>query len=89
MRTETQLIIEAYQIQDACNLSGVVHGFSRAISELREACPNQGTEFYNTHIISQLWADKIRSLAISSDSDLMAAFSTASEVYHQHKECGT
>ena len=79
-RTETQLIIEAYQVQDACNLSGVVHSFSRAISDLREACPNQGTEFYNQHPVSILYASKISSLA-------GAGFNAESEAFRLGREC--
>lgn len=80
MRTETQLIAEAWAVQDACNLSGVVHSFSRALTDLRAACPDQGTDFYNHHIVSQLYADKIRQLAIQSDYDLSKAFSAAYDV---------
>jgi hypothetical protein len=35
-RTLAQLAQEALTVQDACNLSGVVHGWSRSISRLRE-----------------------------------------------------
>lgn len=65
-RTLAQLAREALLVQDACNLSGVVHGFSRAIGELRpllEASGQGGTHSINRHPICQLWADKISSLA--------------------------
>lgn len=62
-RTLADLAREALQVQDACNLSGVIHGFSRAISQLRVVCPDQGTEFYNTHPICRLWASKVHDLA--------------------------
>jgi len=80
MRTETQLIKEAYQVQDACNLSGVVHSFSRAMSDLREACPDQGTEFYNTHPVAILYASKISSLTT-------AGFNAESEAFRLGREC--
>lgn len=54
---------EALNIQDGCNLSGIVHGFSRAISTLRKICPDKGTDWYNQHPICVLWADKIAQLA--------------------------
>jgi len=65
MRTERELIIEAIACQDACNLSGVVHSFSRAITELWTIARKQekGTDFVNHHRISRLYADKIKSLA--------------------------
>jgi hypothetical protein len=65
-RTMADLAREALAVQDACNLSGVVHGFSRSISRLRallEAEGKGGTDAVNGHPICQLWADKIASLA--------------------------
>lgn len=61
-KTLTDLAREALAVQDACNLSGVVHGFSRAITRLREVLPNAGTDEINTHPVSVLWADKIAHL---------------------------
>lgn len=57
-----ELAREALDVQDACNLSGVVHGFSRAITALRECLPNAGTSEINSHPICVLWADKIAHL---------------------------
>ena len=85
MITETQLLANAWQVQDACNLSGVAHSFSRAMTDLRAACPDQGTEFYNQHPVSQLYADKIRQLAIQSESGLSSAFNTAYNVVYGTK----
>lgn len=50
----------ALQIQDACNLSGVVHEFSRVMSFLcdRGLC----TDDRNKHPIAVLFADKIAHL---------------------------
>ena len=59
MRNLKQLAQEAIAVQNACNLSGVVHGFSRAISELRQNLPNAGTEQINRHPICVLWGSKI------------------------------
>lgn len=69
-RSISELATEALQVQDACNLSGVVHSFSRAISRLRvllDAEGKGGTSNLNMHPICQLWADKIRSLAGSQE----------------------
>ena len=62
-RDLAQLAQEALDIQNACNLSGVVHAWSRSISRLRELCPKEDTDFYNQHPISRLFADKCASLA--------------------------
>ena len=61
-RTIQELAQEALDVQNACNLSGVVHGFSRAITELRELSPDKGTTWINEHPICVLWADKIAHL---------------------------
>lgn len=70
-RTLTDLAREAIQIQDASNLSGLVHGWSRSVSRLRELLPDNGTDVINRHPISQLWAAKLHELAGMglSDSD--------------------
>ena len=49
---------EAISVQDACNLSGVIHAFSRAMTDLREIT---GT-MVNHHPIAIVWADKVASL---------------------------
>ena len=51
---------EALLVQDACNLSGVAHGFARAMGALSDMDLN--TETKNTHPIAILWADKIAHL---------------------------
>lgn len=69
--TELDLIKEAQLVQDACNLSGVVHSFSAAIRRLREIFNDRAkhTDFrfsttdINQHQVCRLFADKIRSLA--------------------------
>ncbi len=65
-RTEAELVKEAIQVQDACNLSGVVHSFSRAMNRLwalaREG-EGKGTDWINTHRVSRLYASKIQSLS--------------------------
>lgn len=61
--TENELIREAYQVQNACNLSGVVHSFSEVIQRLRELYKHKlSTDEINTHLICRLFANKIASL---------------------------
>lgn len=72
MRTLQDLAREALEVQDACNLSGVVHAFSRAITELREILRNDGivdTGAINQHPICKMWASKIHDLARMGLSD--------------------
>jgi len=62
----------ALQIQDACNLSGVVIAFRRVLSKLWEEadrCPGRGTSWVNTHPISVLYSSKIASLTGSEHWD--------------------
>lgn len=64
-RTMADLAREALNVQDACNLSGVAHGFSRSISRLRVLLREQGKEStpeINTHPICTLWLDKMTDL---------------------------
>jgi hypothetical protein len=63
-RTLRQLAQESLDIQNASNLSGIVHSFSRAIMELRELA---GTDYSNQHPINTLWADKISGLTHVQD----------------------
>ena len=58
---------DALAVQDACNLSGVVHAFARAMSAVREA--SNGTIEANTHPIAVMFADKIMDLVGRPDLD--------------------
>lgn len=60
-RTEAELIREAWLVQDACNLSGVVFSFARAMERLCTLVPRSTGE-RNQHIVSKLFASKIMSL---------------------------
>ena len=67
----------ALVVQDACNLSGVAHGFSRVLTEALWPEANRlglGTEYVNQHPVSQLFADKLADLARVRD---MQSFSKA------------
>lgn len=59
-KTLKELAQDALNVQDACNLSGVVHGFARCMSDMMDLVP--GTTERNTHPIAILWADKIAHL---------------------------
>lgn len=71
-RTEAQLAREALDVQDACNLAGVAHSFSRVITDLCAVARErgEGTEWVNTHPVSVLFSDKIASLSHSSLSEV-------------------
>jgi hypothetical protein len=62
-RSLKELALEALAVQDACNLSGVAHSFSRAMRELRD----MDAEPWNGHPIMILWASKIASLTHCED----------------------
>jgi hypothetical protein len=87
-RTLAQLAQEALNVQDACNLTGVVHGYSRALSDLRTHAEagGHGTDWINRHPIAVAWADKIASLtgiqAIGCDRAL-DAFRECDIIAHQ------
>ena len=63
-----QLYKNAIEVQNACNLSGVVHSFSRDIARLRELNPGMGTAEINSHAICVLYSNKIESLVGGSFS---------------------
>lgn len=66
MKTMQELAKDAMQVQDACNLSGVVHGWSRAmkdlIQNLRDSGQYTGTDQINSHPINRMWASKVHDL---------------------------
>lgn len=72
-KTLNQLAQEAIDVQDACNLSGVVHGWHRAMEDLCTILRESGgTAERNTHPINQLWASKCHDLARMGMSDYEA-----------------
>ena len=54
----------AIDVQDACNLSGVVHSMGLAVSAVWDEARRQGkgTEFVNSNPIMYLYIDKLASL---------------------------
>jgi hypothetical protein len=70
----------ALDVQDACNLSGVVNSFSSALSKIWEECrkvDGRGTKWVNEHPISILYSSKIASL---SGSEVSARFSRSMDM---------
>lgn len=80
-RSLAALAQEALNVQDACNLSGVAHGFARAMADLCSHVPN--TSERNAHPIAILWADKIAHLTgtqiYQADDRVTAAYRWAWE----------
>lgn len=63
---EREIILRAWQAQNACNLSGVVLSFARDMQSLcdiqRILYPDTGTQWKNEHIACKLYASKIAQL---------------------------
>lgn len=74
MTTIKDLASQALLASNACNLSGVVHSFSRAMTALRELCPGEDTNFYNSHPVSVIYSQAISNI---TDSDSLVAYSRA------------
>jgi hypothetical protein len=56
---------EAIAVQDACNMSGVVHSFDRIVSDLADLARERGLggDFVRSHPVVKMFADKIADLA--------------------------
>ncbi len=83
MKTINELAKEALEIQSGVNLSGIVHSFSQAITELREIARAEGwesTDKINKHPICVMWSSKIASL---TNSDELDSFHKAYEEVHK------
>jgi hypothetical protein len=82
--TYQELAQQALDVQDACNLSGVVHSFSRAMDVLWAEArrTDQGTQWVNEHPIVTLFLDKLASLnrIQGDDSKVYAAFEKVREI---------
>lgn len=55
---------KAIFVQSACNLSGLVHSFSKVMSSINAEARDKGhgTEWVNTHPICRLYAEQISHL---------------------------
>jgi hypothetical protein len=76
-----KLAADAIDVQNACNLSGVVNGFSRALAALRELPEARGNDWLHAHPIAILWADKIASLTGTQDLGNARVMKAYDEVY--------
>lgn len=82
-----RLVKNALDVQDACNLSGVVHSFSRDLTELRRVLKLQGsesTEAVNNHPVAVLYASKISSL---TNNELTGVFTEAYNWAQDYVSC--
>jgi len=70
MRTLAELASEALQVQNACNLSGILNSWLASVRRLRALCPSLGTDQINRHPINRLWASKVHDLAGMGLSDI-------------------
>ena len=79
--TYKQAAQTALDVQDACNLSGVVKSFAGPIMDAlweQARATNQGTAFINRHPIVSLFIDKLASLNGIQTSD---SCNVASDAY--------
>lgn len=60
-RSLAELAREALDIQNACNVSGLVFGWARCMKRFNELV-KLGTDERNHHPIHVLWSDKLASL---------------------------
>jgi hypothetical protein len=75
--TTAQAAQQALDVQDACNLSGVVHSFARILADC-DGLKDLGTDARNRHPVCMLFADKIAQLTgtqFEGPSVLHAAYS--------------
>jgi len=76
---EREMARDAILVQDACNLSGVVHSFSRVMSRLSHY--DLDTREKNGHFLAVLYASKIASLTNCEDTDTFSrAYTMAKEL---------
>jgi hypothetical protein len=75
-----QLLIEALDIQNACNLVALSKRFAQVMIELSKL--NSDTDQLNKHMVVTLWLDKFNSLngIQFDDSPVNKAYSTAFDV---------
>jgi len=70
---------DAVQVQDACNLSGVVHSMVEAMESVCDMANRlgEGTAWKNRHPVMVLFAAKVAHLAGLGDSSLCEAYERA------------
>ena len=81
--TLQQMAQRVLDLQDACNLSGVIHSWDGDISRLWVIARaiGKGTDWLNTHPINKLYASKVHDLSCMglSDSDSFIEASNSCE----------
>ena len=67
---------DALDVQDACNLSGVVFAFAKVMQDICDEAIREGydTEWKNTHPLVLLWVDKMVDLSRHSFTALSKAY---------------
>lgn len=86
--TRYRLYQDAMDVQNACNLSGVVHAMSKAVTELwEEARENSGgTDYVNQHPVVIAYISKLRALAgCDCTSKEIAAFEALEKWLKEHE----
>ena len=60
---------DALDVQDACNLSGVVIAFARVMEKICNVANDKGlgTEWKNNHAIARMYSSKIESLTAGAE----------------------
>jgi hypothetical protein len=79
----TELWQEALDVQNACNLGGLIHSLPRVIAAVQEEAHalGAGTAYVNTHPIVRLWLDKLCDLSgmTVSQRPVLDAYQAATE----------
>lgn len=75
MRSECELMTEARSVNGACNVSGLVHGLSRAVTDLWALANARGlgTDWVNRHPVTLLYLEQINYLSGFSGDSVRAA----------------
>ncbi len=76
---------DAINVQDACNLSGVVRSWAKVMSKIWDEAHAQsaGTQFVNEHPINVMYASKVASL---TGCEVSASFASAYEKCRKHSK---
>ncbi len=77
---------DALQIQDACNLSGVVHSMAEVMESVCDVAHRlgNGTAWKNRHPVIVLFAAKVAHLAGLSDSSLCDTYERSHQLCEAH-----
>ena len=83
MKITSESYQAALDVQDACNLSGIVRAWAVEIDKLNAYARenNKGTEFVNGHPINKLFANKVADLCCAvTFTEYLAAYDTCKEL---------